>query len=614
LCTGGSLVVTIWLEGVPSYTRWATEREREGHTAVMTDAGDDQQAQELGRLNARVDATRADAIRAHQGWIAADAAMRAAISERDRFVALMQVAVPPPPPAAPPTTVPPPAAPASFAPAPVPATPARETSTKTVQNVLFVLGGVLLGTAAIAFTAVAWTTFGVVGRAAILGVVTLIALALPLVALMRKLRATAETFVAIGLLLVILDGYAAWSVNLANVQSIPSSRYTGIVLAVTAAVALVYRAFSRLVGPSFAALLTVQPVIFLVVEPARPNAAGVSLMASAVAAVNAAVLWRVLTAERPEGGKLPPARYALAGLGWVFFTVWTVTAGLVGLVAEFATGSVTGRVQAGAAIVVAGLVLVAGTLVARQRDLTRLAGATLVLAVAVAAGFLVVTVWPGHAYLLTAAVAAVLAGAVVALGPLVPEQLRLGPRIGAMIVAGTVGAVVSLLALGAAAVTVGDASLARTASLAGEGSPFTWELPAAVLLVAMAWAITIPQWTRLIVVAGGVVAVLAAPGSLGLAWWAPAVVALAGAAVLVGLALVSRTARTAIPPAAGALVLAVAAVLTATARPGLTARPGPRARPANPRIGPAVGRLVSRRVAPDAPRRQAAPPGSPWVT
>ena len=131
---------------------------------------------------------------------------------------------------------------------------------------------VLLGTAAIAFTAVAWTTFGVVGRAAILGVVTLIALALPLVALLRKLRATAETFVAIGLLLVILDGYAAWSVNLADVQSIPSSRYSGIVLAVTAAVALAYRAFSHLVGPSFAALLTVQPVIFLVVEPANADA------------------------------------------------------------------------------------------------------------------------------------------------------------------------------------------------------------------------------------------------------------------------------------------------------------------------------------------------------
>jgi hypothetical protein len=219
---------------------------------------------------------------------------------------------------------------------------------------------------------------------------------------------------------------------------------------------------------------------------------------------------------------------------------------------------------------VAAVVLVAGTLVARQRDLTRLAGATLVIAVAVAGGFLIVAVRPGHAYLLISALTAIIAAAVVASDLVMPEAVRPGPRIGAMVVAGTVGAVVSLLALGAAAVTVGDASLARTASLAGEGSPFTWELPAAVLLVAMAWAITIPQWTRLAAVAGGVLAVLALPGSLGLDWWAPAVLSLAGAAVLTGVTLVSRAARSAVPAAAGALVLAADAVLTGTARPWLT--------------------------------------------
>src|SRR5262245_50971793 len=39
--------------------------------------------------------------------------------------------------------------------------PARpESSGRTVQNVLFVLGGLLLGSAAIVFTAVAWANFG----------------------------------------------------------------------------------------------------------------------------------------------------------------------------------------------------------------------------------------------------------------------------------------------------------------------------------------------------------------------------------------------------------------------------------------------------------------------
>ena len=82
-----------------------------------------------------------------------------------------------------------------------------DASPRTVQNLLFVLGAVLLGVAAIVFTAVAWTSYGVGGRAAILGGATLIAFAIPVIAVRRRLTATAETFTAIALLLLILDGY-----------------------------------------------------------------------------------------------------------------------------------------------------------------------------------------------------------------------------------------------------------------------------------------------------------------------------------------------------------------------------------------------------------------------
>src|SRR5215467_4581265 len=51
-----------------------------------------------------------------------------------------------------------------------------DASPRTVQNLLFVLGGILLGIGAIVFTAVAWATYGVPGRAAVLGVATVIAL------------------------------------------------------------------------------------------------------------------------------------------------------------------------------------------------------------------------------------------------------------------------------------------------------------------------------------------------------------------------------------------------------------------------------------------------------
>lgn len=134
----------------------------------------------------------------------------------------------------PPAVTPVPAWPGRGPVAPVPA-PAgagvggAETSTRTVQGLLFVLGGLLLGTAAVVFTAVAWASVGVAGRALILFAFTALALAAPLVAVRRGLRGTAETFAAVGLLLVLLDGYAAWSVDLVGVADWPATRYAALV-------------------------------------------------------------------------------------------------------------------------------------------------------------------------------------------------------------------------------------------------------------------------------------------------------------------------------------------------------------------------------------------------
>ena len=117
-----------------------------------------------------------------------------------------------------------------------------ETSTRTVQGLLFVLGGLLLGTAAVVFTAVAWAAVGVAGRALILVAFTVLALAVPLLAVRRGLRGTAETFAAVGLLLVVLDGYAAWSVDLFGVAGWPGTRYAALVGGAGAAVAAGVRA------------------------------------------------------------------------------------------------------------------------------------------------------------------------------------------------------------------------------------------------------------------------------------------------------------------------------------------------------------------------------------
>ncbi|MBM0206717.1 hypothetical protein JNW90_29685, partial [Micromonospora sp. STR1s_5] len=138
---------------------------------------------------------------------------------------------------------------------------AAETSTRTVQGLLFVLGGLLLGTAAVVFTAVAWAAVGVAGRALILVAFTALALGVPLLAVRRGLRGTAETFAAVGLLLVVLDGYAAWSVDLVGVAGWPGSRYAALVGGASAAVAVTYGRWSGLTGPWFAALVAAQPAL-----------------------------------------------------------------------------------------------------------------------------------------------------------------------------------------------------------------------------------------------------------------------------------------------------------------------------------------------------------------
>ncbi|MGW0744281.1 SCO7613 C-terminal domain-containing membrane protein [Streptomyces sp. NPDC002817] len=96
-------------------------------------------------------------------------------------------------------------------PAPV-ASPRPETSAPGVQNLLLLLGGVLLTIAAMVFTLVSWGHLGIAGRGLVLGALTLAALAAPLPLLKRGLRSTAESVAGLGLALTVLDAYALYEV------------------------------------------------------------------------------------------------------------------------------------------------------------------------------------------------------------------------------------------------------------------------------------------------------------------------------------------------------------------------------------------------------------------
>jgi hypothetical protein len=122
-------------------------------------------------------------------------------------------------------------------PLPVAPSPRQETSAPSVQNILLILGGVLLTVAATAFTVVSWGHLGIAGRALVLAVVTAAALAAPLPLLRRGLRSTAESVAGLGLALTVLDAYALHRVALADTDG------TGYAAAASAVLAMLWAGY-----------------------------------------------------------------------------------------------------------------------------------------------------------------------------------------------------------------------------------------------------------------------------------------------------------------------------------------------------------------------------------
>ncbi|WP_308688761.1 SCO7613 C-terminal domain-containing membrane protein [Streptomyces avermitilis] len=129
------------------------------------------------------------------------------------------------------------------APVPPPPPPRRpETTAPSVQNVLLVLGGILLTVAAIAFTLVSWGHLGITGRAVVLAAVTLAALATPVALLRRGLRSTAESVAGLGLALTVLDAYAL------HEAALPGANGTAYAALASAVLAGVWAAYGQGLG------------------------------------------------------------------------------------------------------------------------------------------------------------------------------------------------------------------------------------------------------------------------------------------------------------------------------------------------------------------------------
>jgi hypothetical protein len=488
--------------------------------------GPDPDAAEVIRLDAEIPVLTARLTAAREAVAGADAALRRAWQLRQAAVARIQASLAPVP-----------AAPVPLPPRPMAAPRTKEASTRLVQNALFLLGGLLLGVAAIVFTAVAWSQFGVGGRALLLAGFTVAALAAPLAALRRGLTATAETFAAVGLLLVLLDGYAAWYVNLFGVADYSALGYAGAVCAVTAAVAAGYEHVTGLIGPRFGALLVAQPVLPLLAAPFHPDATGWAYTLVAVEVVNLAVV----QLRRSGLTALGVTAYVLGGGA----AIVAALAALTGLFSDFASGEVA---LAGGALIAAAGVPVAAAVLARASRWQSITGGLLVVAPAVAAGrFAGVAGGSFAAPVLIAAVVAALAALVTAVNRRLPAAVRRGPWIGALLVVACTGVVVVGVTIAVAATGDGD-----------------WRLLAVIALVAGALTVLVPRGVQPHAVLGGLaLAAVAAPAGFGLPWWTAPGFELVVVAAALGLALRVFP----LWPVAVAIVLTTHAVTVAFERP-----------------------------------------------
>ena len=444
-----------------------------------------------------------------------------------------------------------------------------ETSTRSVQTLLLILGGLLLGIAAVVFTAVAWATFGVVGRTVILAVVTLVALAVPIELRRRQLTATAETVAALALLLVLLDGYAAWTVNLLGVHQLPPSRYAALVFAVTAGASSAYRLVSRLAAPWVWALLAAQPVLPLLALSADTGILGYAAAYAGTAAVDLAVL----ATTRPAGS-------------WTWRAPVAATLFLVNgaVAAPLAAGKLLTTHHQPSALLAAAILLatvglgVAAAAASRRNGARQVAGSVAAVALVVVIARLVAISLPGYG-LLAAAAATV---AVWAAARTLPAGWRTGPVWACWATAGLVAVPAAIAALAG-----GGATLAASVDPAWHVDLARWrddvdvsilgwqELVVLALLSAASWLLAPETYRRLaghhVAVAGLGLVAFGMPSGFRLDWWSPLVVGVLAGLGLGGAGAYASGVTRAVARGLTAAVLLLYAAGASLVRPGVTA-------------------------------------------
>jgi hypothetical protein len=415
-----------------------------------------------------------------------------------------------------------------------------EVSPLRVQNALLGLGALLLAVAAVVFGAVTYDRLGAGGRAAVLLLVTALALAAVPVLLRRGLVASAETATGVAVGLAVVDAFGLRALGLGD--GLEPESWTALASVVLAGGAVGWaRAFPALAVPRVAAVVLAQlplPCVLVRLD-AGAGESGLALAAQAAVDLGLVLLVR---------GRLPRST-------WVTACVAGVAATAAGLAASLAAASDSEPAGALGLLVWGGLSAAAGLAVRDAAARTLLTALPVPLA-ALAAYSVVRDDLTTTQEPLVAAAVGLLAAQVAAL---LPRAWRQGPVGGAL--------VVCAVGVGAQLQPVAEA---LTGPLLWLTDP--WSLPAgssarAALSPGDAWSGSVVTLVVLLAAAGAAVTAAACLHRV------EAALAPAGALVVTSAVLLPLGLATGYATALGLLLL-VAAALLGAAR-GLARRSGP---------------------------------------
>ncbi len=473
-------------------------------------------------------------------------------------------------------------------PADTPHAPQPETSTRTTQNALLWLGALLF-----AVTGTGYLLRELQGgsRVAVFALLAAVVLAAPLPIARRGLVSTAETLASVGLLFVLLDGYAIWASDALAGTRMSGTAFAGLVCLATAGVAAGYRTISHLVAPRFAAVLLLQPVLPLLFAGLIHGVAGWSAILAAVGAQDLALAivlrTRLNRAARPPAKSIIDAEeievaeeideHAAEGTPYLRDAVWilhgsAVLAAVACAVVTLAGAHAITVVLGGAAgLLLAATVGLGGGLTLRRWPLPDVATGLATAALICAIGRVTAVALPGWGLVMTGLAILVAGVTVRLLGPLAHQ----GPRLAGALSAGALALILLGRGLDAiigplrASTPAWHADLGRYPHAVAEAAgPGAGQLALAAIILTAAALTMLPTRDRADgVVVGFALTLLLVPAGLSLPWAAVPLVLVLAAAALGGYALIAPTTRAAWIRIGAAAILGCYAAAVALARP-----------------------------------------------